>query len=84
MITGFAIRASRFNSRSRVGSDTSSATSPTPTSEFQFTLPCRERLRSSTARTARQPFQFTLPCRERQVVEVVAGFPGRVSIHAPV
>ena len=33
--------------------------------EFQFTLPCRERLRFLFTSERKSLFQFTLPCRER-------------------
>ena len=59
-------RRRRFNSRSRVGSDTVNTLLIRQISTFQFTLPCRERLSELLMPVDNCSFQFTLPCRERQ------------------
>ena len=72
-----------FNSRSRVGSDTSGRSDTAKPSKFQFTLPRGERQGARRARTSRNRFQFTLPRGERQAFAQCGGGLAPVSIHAP-
>ena len=54
-----------FNSRSRVGSDNDKRPVLIMDTQFQFTLPCRERPSTQGSASSPLTFQFTLPCRER-------------------
>ena len=55
----------RFNSRSRVGSDSKTPSPSQPKSMFQFTLPRGERLATCSRSRILFQFQFTLPRGER-------------------
>ena len=78
------MRATRFNSRSRVGSDEVVMVAGPSAKVFQFTLPCRERPAPPSPAVGTSPFQFTLPCRERQAGGRILEVGATVSIHAPV
>ena len=56
----------RFNSRSRVGSDTSVATGAAREARFQFALPRGERRKQVLFATQNPEFQFALPRGERR------------------
>ena len=73
----------RFNSRSRVGSDSQTWTPAMTRTEFQFTLPRGERRVDRVREDCGVGFQFTLPRGERRAVAGVGAVEGLVSIHAP-
>ena len=72
-----------FNSRSRGGSDVTSARMFTRGAMFQFTLPRGERLVAIRGKVVAIGFQFTLPRGERHARIIQASSVSWVSIHAP-
>ena len=80
---GYPIGHTRFNSRSRMGSDRRKLRTKSCGNAFQFTLPHGERrVRRPQPRT-REAFQFTLPHGERPGKPGLPLAPSLVSIHAP-